>query len=56
MIGEPRNETAEKLTPEDLWDLVDLAESTADRYDYDAEVFERFTALADKLRRIVQEQ
>jgi len=49
----------EKLTIEELYDLHDLADAAADGYDnteYDEDLFEKYTALAKKLRRMVQEE
>ena len=39
----------------DLWHLVRLAENEADHYDDDEEVYEAYTVLAEKLRKIIME-
>lgn len=43
------------LTTDDLYDLMTLAEDHADRFDEDEteDVYERYTALAEKLRGII---
>lgn len=45
-----------KLTTDDLYDLMTLAEDHADRFDEDEteDVYERYTALAEKLRGIIE--
>jgi hypothetical protein len=41
---------------DDLWRLVRLAENEADHYDDDdEEVYETYTVLAEKLRKIIME-
>lgn len=44
------------LTTDDLYDLMTLAEDHADRFDEDEteDVYERYTALAEKLRGIIE--
>jgi len=42
-----------RLDMDDLWRLVELAENEADHYDDDEEVYEAYTALAEKLRKII---
>ena len=39
----------------DLWRLVNLAENEADHYDDEEEVYDAYTALAEKLRKIIME-
>ena len=41
-----------ELEMDDLWRLARLAENEADRYD-DEEVYETYTVLAEKLRKII---
>lgn len=48
----------EKLTFGELWDLVELCDTAADDYDnteYDEALYEKYTALREKLYRMVRE-
>ena len=42
-----------RLEMDDLWRLARLAENEADHYDDDEEVYETYTVLAEKLRKII---
>lgn len=42
-----------ELEMDDLWRLVRLAENEADHYDDNEEVYETYTVLAEKLRKII---
>lgn len=42
----------EKLTCDELWELADLADDHADRFDDDEEIFDKFSDLRDKLKRM----
>ena len=45
----------EKLTRDELIDLYMLCDREADQFDYDTEVYTRFTELCAKLDKIIKE-
>lgn len=48
--------TDTKLTLDELSDLADLCDRETDAFDYDEDVYERFSALRDKLIEMINEQ
>ena len=53
-LKQAANELREaRLEMDDLWRLARLAENEADHYDDDEEVYETYTVLAEKLRKII---
>lgn len=45
-----------ELTTEELSDLADLCDREADAFDYDEEVCARFTALHEKLSKMIEDK
>ena len=47
--------TKTQLTLDELSDLADLCDRETDAFDYDEDVYERFSALRDKLIRMIKD-